>query len=242
MFSVTNTCGRCSELVDFRFEVVFDHTQRTPEQVKSMREFDRPNLVRTQLLATIQGEEDIVDASALSHCPRCNGPSLIVFKARRVGYESIKQIIKSGDGAIFGGANTVSVQEVHPTPPVPDADPHWPDEITRQFADAQRMLSQGITPSIVIAVCRTVLDIVTKKLGAKESDSLFKRIEFLRVSSIITAPISDWAHELRLDGNAATHDAIGSENEAREYVEFLRMLLNMTFTLPSRIAAKRRPA
>jgi hypothetical protein len=102
------------------------------------------------------------------------------------------------------------------------------------------MLNQGITPSIITGVCRTVLDVVTKKLGAKESDTLFKRIEFLRDNSTITQPIRDWAHELRLDGNAATHDAVGDANEAREYVEFLRMFLNMAFTLPARIEARRR--
>jgi hypothetical protein len=239
MFSVASTCGRCNELVDFRFEVVSDHTQRTPEQVKSMREFDRQGLARAQLTVSIERDEDIVDACAMSHCPRCKGPTLIVFKTRRVAYESIKQIIKAGEGAIFGGSSVVSVQEVHPPPATPDADPHWPEEIIRHFADAQRMLDQGFTPSIIISACRTVLDIVTKKLGAKEGDTLFKRIEFLRDASVITEPISDWAHALRLDGNAATHDAIGDENEAREYVEFLRMLLNMTFALPARIEAKR---
>ncbi|MGV1939541.1 DUF4145 domain-containing protein [Agrobacterium sp. 22-211-1] len=239
MFSVPSTCGRCNELVDFHFKALFDHTQRTPEEVKKLRDLDRQSPMRRQLHVQVLSDGDLLSASALCHCPRCNGPALIVFKAERATYESIKNLITKGDGAILGGFKSITVEEVHPAPARPDADPHWPEEITRQFVDAQNMLNQGITPSIITGVCRTVLDVVTKKLGAKESDTLFKRIEFLRDSSVITQPISDWAHALRLDGNAATHDAVGDANEAREYIEFLRMFLNMAFALPARIEAKR---
>src|SRR5690606_35788775 len=129
----------------------------------------------------------------------------------------------------LGGSSLVNVLEVHPKPREPQTNPHWPAEITRQFSEAQRFVSQKVTPSIIISVCRTVLDVATKRLGAPESETLYKRIEFLASQGTITSPIKDWAHELRLDGNSATHDAIGDEQQASEYVEFLKMLLNMTF-------------
>lgn len=46
-------------------------------------------------------------------------------------------------------------------------------------------------------------------------------------------PIKDWAHEIRLDGNAAAHNGIGGKSAADEYVEFLKMFLNMAFSLPA---------
>lgn len=234
MFEITAQCGRCSNLVDFVLEAVRDYTVRTPEQVKSLGRTDtdmRPRITMRTLY-----DEDPVNGAALVHCPRCHGPSLITFKTTRKALEGIKETFNK-EGSLFGGQSLISISEIFPRPPEPEIDPNWPVSIHRQFKDAQSMLSQGITPSIVIGVCRTVLDLATKELHATDG-SLFNRIKTLQEQGQITAAIADWAHRIRLDGNQAVHEGVGEEEEAKEFIEFLRMFLSVAFSLPKTIAAK----
>jgi len=230
MFTVLKTCGRCNELVDFAFRVVFDHTQRTSEEVQELRRTDNPKFLNRPISGTVR-REDKITASALCHCPRCLGPTLIVFQISRTGYATIKELIGTDDGFMVGG---VDIIEIHPKPTEPEVSPHWPQEIVRKFAEAQKFLDQKISPSTILSVCRTVLDVSTRLLS-EENEKLYSRIESLQKKGIITKPIRDWAHELRLDGNTAIHEGDGEESYAREYIDFLRMFLNMTFHLPRRI-------
>lgn len=163
---------------------------------------------------------------------------MVTFRTRARYMESILAGLKE-ETTLTGGESLVEVTAAFPPQPEPDASPHWPPEIARQFKDAQNFIHDRVTPSIILGVCRTILDVVTRKLGADERASLKVRIDKLSEKGVITRPLAEWAHDLRLDGNSALHEASGEEADAREYVEFLRMLLNMTFTLPARMAEKK---
>lgn len=152
--------------------------------------------------------------------------------------ENIKKNLKETEGLV-GGDSLIKVTATHPPLREPDNDPAWPEELVRQFSDAQRMLDQNMTPSIIITTCRTVLDIATKKLDHALADkALQKRIDGLLHAGVITKPIADWGHAIRLDGNEAVHEGIGELEEAQQYVAFIKMFLNMTFALPRRIEAR----
>ena len=71
-------------------------------------------------------------------------------------------------------------------------------------------------------------------LGGK-AKRLVDRIDELLEKNVITRPLADWAHALRLDGNQAAHDLHGTRAEAEQYVAFLRMFMELTFSLPERI-------
>ena len=144
-------------------------------------------------------------------------------------------------GFIIGGASRITVKAIHPTPQEPMQDPMWPDELRRAFADAQTMLAQKMSPSIILSTCGTVLELAAKKLDDDEKVAKLKlqpRIDHLHQAGYITSPIKDWAHTMRQVRNGAAHAAEGTEEEAAEYVEFLKMFLNMTFSLPARIEQK----
>ena len=122
-------------------------------------------------------------------------------------------------------------------------DPMWPETLRRQFSDAQEILAQDRSPVIVLATCRSVLELALKELApTDQGSSLYQRIENLHSNGEITTAIKDWAHAVRLDGNAATHAGEGDKAAATEYVEFLKMFFNMTFSLPARIEQKRNDA
>jgi hypothetical protein len=44
-----------------------------------------------------------------------------------------------------------------------------------------------------------------------------------------------WAHKIRPDRNEAVHELEASDHEAREFVSFLRLFLEVSFILPARV-------
>lgn len=236
-------CGNCNNLVDFDFRRVGDFTPRTPEQIKALAETNRPRRDFGVQVRTTHND-DIVQGFAHSQCPRCYHPALIVYECTRVAHQSLGEMANEEDkGFIIGGASRVTIKAVYPMPRTAEQSSLWPETLRQQFADAQDILAEGRSPSIVLATCRTVLEVALKELDPNDKgSSLYKRIENLHMAGHITTPVKDWAHEIRLDGNAATHDGKGDKNAAMEYVEFLKMFLNMTFSLPARIEQKRNEA
>lgn len=240
MFNVTLKCGNCGHLVDFEFRHVVDHTERTPEQIKDLGE---PRISHPSLSMRALHDQDRVTASAHTHCPRCRYPTLIVYECSRVAHESIAKIIRAGEGNLLGGSSVVSVKSYYPMPPRAEQSPFWPASLREIFADAQDMLVEGKTPSIILSTARSVLEIALRELdGSEQKEALFRRIERLHEAGVITSPIKDWAHEIRLDGNASVHDGVGDRKRAAEYIEFLKLFLDMAFTLPRRIQERRQNA
>lgn len=181
----------------------------------------------------------VVNGYGVAFCPRCSGPALLEFTTYERYIRNIISTLNEGTGLV-GGESLVDVIACYPPTQEPETNEAWPDELVRQFSDAQRMLVMGMTPSLVVGTCRTVLDIATKKLGdAGAEKNLSRRIDHLLAQGIITKPIAVWAHTIRLDGNDAVHDGTGNEDDAREYVAFLKMFLNVAFTLPKRIDERR---
>jgi hypothetical protein len=240
MFSVALKCGNCRNLVDFIFDYVSDHSLRTPEQIKALVETGGQR--RSSISMTVLKDKDVVNGSAHSHCPRCAHPALIVYECERITHQGITQIIKAGDGFIMGGSASVSVTSYYPTPATAEQNPLWPESLRRIFADAQDMLSEGKSPAIILATARSVLELALKELDSDPKPTLYQRIERLHQTGVITSPVKDWAHDIRLEGNAGTHSGKGDEAAAAEYVDFLKLFLDMTFVLPERIKEKRTAA
>ena len=51
--------------------------------------------------------------------------------------------------------------------------------------------------------------------------------------------LAEWAHIIRDDGNSATHEARGTQQEAEELVEFTKLFLQYTFEFPARVKVSR---
>lgn len=232
MFRVTGRCGWCQERGPLRFLHVFRFTARDPNE--TVREGGFHVSVR------VSGQADLgpqVEGGGMAQCSHCDRPILVVFNTKERYLDNILKRLNE-PACLLGGEGLIKVTSTWPPQPEPEQDPHWPEPARQHFKDAQTMLMSGISAATVIGACRTVLDLLTKQLGQTDGN-LLKRIDALKENGVITQPIADWAHGLRLDGNAAVHDGEGNEDDAREYIEFLRMLLNVTFTLPARINQKK---
>ncbi|MBW8285067.1 MAG: DUF4145 domain-containing protein [Rhizobium sp.] len=234
MFIVTCHCGRCGNLVDFRFFHVGGSGSFEPTALA----VKRPTVMHRAPSVNSGEEGPTVRAHAVGICPRCNDPTLFDFTTRKRYIEDIRKNLNETQGLV-GGSTLITITATFPPVREPETDPAWPESLLRQFSDAQRMLDQDMTPSTITATCRTVLDIATKCLDDTLAKlSLQKRIDQLLSSGVITKPIADWGHAIRLDGNEAVHEGIGNRRDAEQYVAFLKMFLNMAFSLPKRISER----
>jgi hypothetical protein len=234
MFHVPQHCGRCGHLVDFRFRNVWQVAMRpiVSEPVPASR-------VARAIASDNLGPD--VKGAAVAFCPRCYLPSLIDFTTKERYLDGIIGNLASEEG-LMGGPDLVKVTAVYPPEAKPDEDQDWPSDIAPIFRDAQKMLSQQMTPSLIISACRSVLDMATAQLlqGTPEK-VLMRRIERLHADGVITKPIADWAHQIRIDGNESVHEGRGEVEDARVYVQFLKIFLNVAFSLPMAIDRKKNP-
>lgn len=168
----------------------------------------------------------------MSRCPLCGQPLMILF---HVPEAALRQITAGSqqDRALAEGRN-IKVVRTFPESQPPVAHPTWPVKIREPFLDLQQMLAEGRHPSFIISGCRSILDVSTKELGAGKGP-LIARIDELAQQGIVTGAVKDWAHKLRMDGNAATHELEGTREDAVQLVEFIKLFLHVGFELPAAI-------
>ena len=88
---------------------------------------------------------------------------------------------------------------------------------------------------------RRVLQLATSKLGGNSKRFRAKnskeRIDSLAGRQLITHPMQEWSHQIRLDGNEAAHeeDEDFTKEQATQMKEFAELLLIYAFTLPERM-------
>lgn len=184
---------------------------------------------------------EIIDVVGLAFCPECSLPSIYTMAMPRLHFLTHRQSLTHPRKHSIVKIPAEYIVDVLPKLPGPISDPVWPKEIQREFSDAQTMLIQGMSPSIIISTCRTVLDVSLKKLKG-EGQNIFSRINDLLEKGIITQPIADFAHSIRSLGADATHDAKGDEEDARLFIEFLKVFLNIAFSLPAQIESRKNPS
>lgn len=232
MFQKRGRCGRCQQVVDFGFVHVAEYEARDilPPQ-------RRAGLSMSVRAFTGDDEGPTVTAFGTALCPLCHRPSFFLFNTKEKYLKNIRESLGTSD-SLFGGGSLIEVFEALPQPAKPEIDPHWPAEIHEYFRDAQALLAEGRSPAIIITTCRSVLEMSVRRLGASGRD-LRGRIDHLREMGQITQGIAEWAHATRLAGNEAVHELGGTAAEAKELVEFVRQFLDVAFTLPATIAARK---
>ena len=84
----------------------------------------------------------------------------------------------------------------------------------------------------------SAIDAMLKEKGYK-SGTLYKRIEDARDNGLLTAEMSDWAHEIRLSANEPRHadDEYGGASDADvdQTLQFARALGEYLFVLPVKV-------
>lgn len=115
---------------------------------------------------------------------------------------------------------------------------HVPETVARPFIQAVESKVAGHYDAAG-AMYRKALDVGLKAIDPKLKGKLYDRIEKLAAENKLTPSLKDWAHEIRLDGNDASHDeAAFTKTEADEMHAFTQLVLTYLFTLPEKVRLK----
>jgi hypothetical protein len=115
-----------------------------------------------------------------------------------------------------------------------------PADVAEDFQEAIRCQWVKSYRSCVV-MCRRALQTSVLALKA-QGDTLVKQIDNLAAKGVITTPLKDFAHEIRLTGNAGAHsDSLHDikEPDAESIMEFTREYLDHVYIMPAKLQARR---
>jgi uncharacterized protein DUF4145 len=119
-------------------------------------------------------------------------------------------------------------------------DPSVPQDVAEDFKEAIRCQWVQAYRACVV-MCRRALQTSVLLLNAA-GGTLIKQIEDLAAKGVITAPLKDFAHEIRLTGNAGAHsDGLTDvkEADAEAIVEFTREFFDHVYVMPAKLKARK---
>ncbi len=198
---------------------------------------------------------------ARGECPHCS--FLAYFRPVTNGYlekhayseticngaqcESCKEyVLVVGERQPGSGIHEFSLIGVYPQgKPNDQVDPAVPLEIRADFSEALRCLWVKAYKATV-AICRRAIQASAFALGAL-GEKLIDQIDDLAGKGIITQPLKEMAHEIRLTGNLGAHpdkDGLANvtERDATDMVEFAREYLHHVYVMPAKLEARRKRA
>lgn len=139
-------------------------------------------------------------------CPNCNGPNF------------------------FGpGGNR------YPAPAIGNHVKFVPEDLAALYEEARRSSSQSCFTAAVLLSRKMLMNIAVQQ-GAKEGMRFIEYVNFLSDSGFIPPNGKQWVDHIRKKGNEATHEiSIMQEEDARDLITFIEMLLRFVYEFPSMI-------
>jgi uncharacterized protein DUF4145 len=114
---------------------------------------------------------------------------------------------------------------------------HWPEDIGRHWLQARRSL-EGQNWDAASLMARSAIQLIARYQKAKGAN-LKQEINDLASRGILPPIMKDWSHEVRELANESAHPDPGSKGttskDAHDVVEFLSVLLQITYDLPHQI-------
>jgi hypothetical protein len=124
---------------------------------------------------------------------------------------------------------------------------HWPEDVGRHWLQARRNL-EGKNWDAASVMAKGAMQLVMRYQNA-EGNNLKREIDDLASKGVLPPIMKEWAHEVRELGNDNAHPTPGdkgtNEKDAKDVVDFLEVLLTMTYDLPHQIAqyrSRRKPS
>ncbi|CCD28690.1 conserved hypothetical protein [Candidatus Glomeribacter gigasporarum BEG34] len=123
----------------------------------------------------------------------------------------------------------------------PDAE-HLPADIDQELDELVQVLH--VSPRLTTIACRRILEKACKtklKNAFSPKKPLRELIDAALTALETTRQISDWAHQLRILGNEAVHESDEpiTADEAQQAYDLTRLMLDLLFAYPVKIAALR---
>ena len=141
-------------------------------------------------------------------CPNCGGPSFFPPNGSR-----------------------------YPMPALGNPVQHVPDELNALYEEARRCSSQNCFTGAVL-LCRKMLMNIAVEQGAAEGLKFIEYVSSLSDMGFVPPNGKHWVDHIRKKGNEATHEiAVMVEQDARELVTFVEMLLRFIYEFPKMVPA-----
>jgi Domain of unknown function (DUF4145) len=114
---------------------------------------------------------------------------------------------------------------------------HWPADVGRHWLQARRSL-EGQNWDAASLMARSAIQLIARYQKAKGTN-LKQEIDDLASRGILPPIMQEWSHEVRELANVSAHPDPGAKGtipkDARDVVEFLSVLLRITYDLPHQI-------
>ena len=205
--------------------------------------------------------QQFVQVGASGVCPHC--PKQSYF--RPVGAAYLEKIYGGNGNRIANAAQCESCKgfilvigerdfqqkpytlvDVYPLgKPDDQVDDAVPDEIKPDFREALRCHWVKAYKATV-AMCGRVIQASAIQKGASPKKKLVEQIDELAAKGIITKPLKEMAHEIRLTRNVGVHpteeDPLKdvSKNDADDVVQFTHEFLHHVYVMPAKLEARRK--
>lgn len=169
----------------------------------------------------------------------CNGCGYLIGKKMR----GRREILGQGTGRITDFEGDLSVSQTYPALGKLRAPADIPANAERVFLQAVDASARGHYDAAG-SMYRKAIEIGTRALDEElAGKKLQSRIDALHNAGRLTSDLKDWAHLIRIDGNESVHeDEALTESEIRQLGTFTELFLTYTFTLPARVAARKKEA
>lgn len=154
----------------------------------------------------VHGDASGTQVGGVYICPNCGGP--VFFDRQRRQYPS----------PAFG----------HPVE-------HVPPELNALYEEARRCTSQNAYTGAVL-LCRKMLMNIAVQEKAKPGLTFVEYVDYLAANGFVPPNGRPWVDHIRKKGNEATHEiALMDQNDAKELVGFVEMLLRFIYEFPALI-------
>ncbi len=138
-------------------------------------------------------------------CPNCGGPTFFTSSAR------------------------------YPTPALGNPVQHVPPDLYALYEEARRSSGQNCFTGAVL-LCRKMLMNIAVQQGAAEGLKFIEYVNFIAEKGYVPPNGKHWVDHIRKKGNEATHEiAVMKEQDAKELISFIEMLLRFIYEFPSMV-------
>jgi len=145
---------------------------------------------------------------SLHICPNCGGPVFFTPNGKRL-----------------------------PSPALGNSVKHVPEHLNKLYEEARRCTGESCYTGSVL-LCRKMLMNIAVEQGAKEGLRFIEYVTYLSDNGYTPPSGKHWVDHIRKKGNEATHEiAIMSEDDAKELIIFIEMLLRFIYEFPHMVPA-----
>ena len=154
------------------------------------------------------GDGSGTQRGALYICPNCGGPTFFAPSGIR-----------------------------YPTPSLGNSVKHVPEGLADLYEEARRCTGQSCHTAAVL-LCRKMLMNIAVAQGAEEGLKFIEYVNYLSEKGYVPPNGKHWVDHIRKKGNEATHEVVVmKEQDARELVTFVEMLLRFIYEFPKMVPA-----